>query len=399
MLGGQPRGLRLGRRGGTIVAMDTPLRLGVIGCGGFTAGKHLPNIVANPRLALAVLCDRDPAVLAALARRHPGVRTGTDFAAVCADPGVDAVLIGTKPSFRLPIMAAAVAAGKPILVEKPLSMRADEALAMLRLVRRPGVRFMVGHNRPYSPIMRDARALFHRARQGRTTITYRIVGEAQLWPEHHRSAILGGESTILHELTHVFDLLMWLLDAEPGSVSVRGGGSMDNVLTLEFPGDTTAVIIAGDNGSSGFPKERLEIATNHAVIEARSFIELRWAGACIGGGRRTYPYHVAGAEVTSNYAEYEDRLWEARAGITAVEREHGYYYHRLPVEDKGHIGELDAFYELARHGTPAAADARRSALSTLIALEAIAAHASGRTHALRFPALDEAQEQEAAHAR
>ena len=357
--------------------MKKQLRLGVIGCGGFTSGKHLPNIKRSGRFALHALCDKNEGLLAPLKAEYAPVYATTDYQRVVEDPEIDAVLIGTKPSFRLPIMQAAIQNGKHLFVEKPMSMEREETLAMYRLVKDAPVKFMVGHNRPYSPIMRDARELFFRARDtdrtehNNTLITYRIIGEAWLWPEHHRASVYRGESTIIHELTHIFDLLNWLIGSEPTSLFTSGCGSMDNIVSLTYPGQVRAVIVSGDNGSQAYPKECLEIDTNHCVVSARSFVELAWAGKKIGHGRKLYPYHYKGNEECSNILEYEDLLWKFRDSVTEEERAYGYYYKKAPAEHKGHYEELDAFYEHIAENAPIAADARAGALATLIALEAI----------------------------
>ncbi len=374
--------------------MERKLRLGVIGCGGFTAGKHLPNLAANQRYELRALCDVNKSILdKASSAYRPGYSTD-DFKKLCADPELDALLVGTKPSYRLPIMEEAVRHGKHLFVEKPMSMEYGETLKMYQLLKGSGTRFMVGHNRPYSPIMRDAKELFKKARDtsgtphNNTLIIYRIIGEAQLWPEHHRSSIYRGESTIIHELTHIFDLINWLVDGEPTSAFTGGAGNMDNAVTLAYPGNITALIVSGDNGSAGFPKECLEINTNHCVISARSFVELYYAGEKIGHGRKLYHYKQQGRPRTSTYAKYEDILWTIRSSITEAERAVGYYYTKMPVENKGHYEELDAFYDLVMNGTPIAADLRKSALSTLIALKAIESLQAKAPVKLDFPELE-----------
>lgn len=374
---------------------EQPLRIGVIGCGGFTAGKHLPNLAANPRFRIQALCDTNAATLAQLADRYQPAQVTGDYHAVCSNPQVDALLIGTKPSFRLPIMETAISHRKPMFVEKPMSLDADETVRMFDLVTRSGIPFMVGHNRPYSPLMRDVKELFLKARDrsrtigNNTLITYRINGEAQLWPQHHyRAVVEQNESTIIHELTHIFDLLDWMVDAEPVRVSAAGGGNMDNVVTVGYDHGITAVIISGDNGSAGFPKETIEIDTNHCVISGRSFVELYYAGEAIGSGRRCYPYTLGGRQATASISDYEDLLWRLRSSITPEERAIGYYYEKMPIEDKGHVGELDAFHDLVVHRQPIAAGPRQSALATLIALKAIASlHDGGRPIDLRFPEL------------
>lgn len=82
------------------------------------------------------------------------------------------------------------------------------------------------------------------------------------------------ESTVIREVTHIFDLLNWLTDSEPERVHTVGEGNTDNVLTLSYPNRVTAVIVAGDNGTLGFPKERLEIDTNYGTIVGDNYVVL-----------------------------------------------------------------------------------------------------------------------------
>ena len=63
----------------------------------------------------------DPETLAKVARRYPGVRATTEFDDVLASADIDAVVIATPVSTHHPLAAAALAAGKHVFVEKPLS--------------------------------------------------------------------------------------------------------------------------------------------------------------------------------------------------------------------------------------------------------------------------------------
>lgn len=107
-------------------------------------------------------------------------------------------------------------------MEKPLGMGWDDTREILRIFREHPVPCMVGMNRPYSKIMREAKRIFDKRRRGPTLISYRIVCEEILWPEHHRQALRSGQSTILHELCHIFDLLNWLTGSLPETVYTVG---------------------------------------------------------------------------------------------------------------------------------------------------------------------------------
>ncbi len=366
------------------------MAVGMIGVGGFAGGTHVPNVAANPRFRLAALCDLDAGRLRELAARfHPGYTT-TDLRRVLDDPSIELIVCGTPPAFRLPIMRAAVARGKHLFVEKPLCYDRRELPAMVALMRRAPIRFMVGFNRPYSPLMQALKPIYRRQRRGgQTTILYRIVGEAQLWPaRHHRAVVRHGESTIVHELTHIFDLLNWLTDSRPARVFTAGGGAMDNVVTLEYPGDVTAVIVSGDNGSAGFPKERIEINTGFGTLVGESFVELTAIGIPGAPARRVFPYRHGGTVYRDGLAGYAARLRAWRRSVTPAERSRGYYYNRMPLSDKGHAGELEAFRRAIRAGRPSPTDVVRGAVAQLTAEAAVAAWKTRRPQTLNFTRVD-----------
>ena len=354
--------------------MAEKMNVAFVGCGAFCSGIHAPNVAANPAFDIVAFCDLSDDRLAQLNDDYHPRYVTSDMEEVFADKDVHAVICGTKPDVRLPIMKLAVKHGKPLFVEKPLCYTEDEVDAMVSLIREGSIPFMVGFNRPYSHIMQAVKPIYHRARKGNTLIIYRIIGEAQLWPAGHKKAIIEDEeSTIVHEATHVFDLINWLTDMEPTRVFTSGGGNMDNIITLDYPEDTYAVVISGDNACSGFPKERLEIDTNHATIVADNFSEL----TAMGANEQFIQKHFdMTGEQSSGWAPYEERLkkgWEFRQSITDEQKAYGYYYPKGPGRRsiKGHYEELEHFRRSIVAGTPPETGVFRGAVAEIIAWRAV----------------------------
>jgi predicted dehydrogenase len=259
---------------------------------------------------------------------------------------------------------------------------------MVHLMRQSPKLFMVGFNRPYSPIMQAVKPVFQNNSQGDTTIIYRIIGEGDLWPPAHKEAIYGRrESTIIHEVTHIFDLINWLTDREPTRVFTAGGGNTNNVITLTYPDDITAVIIAGDNGTVGYPKERLEIDTNFSCLVAEDFIELRAVRVKEGNLRKTFPFRQGGQTLDTGLQDAMLREQQWRDSVTAEERINGYYYNRMVVPDKGHYGELECFRRMIEKGQPSETDVVRGALANLIAEAAMESWTQRQPVDLDFRAL------------
>lgn len=100
----------------------TPFRWGFIGAGHIAATALAPAIHASRECVVQAVAARDEERARAL---EPAGRVYTDYAALCDDPDVDGVYISLHNSAHLPWIKQALAAGKPVLCEKPLCL--DEA--------------------------------------------------------------------------------------------------------------------------------------------------------------------------------------------------------------------------------------------------------------------------------
>jgi predicted dehydrogenase len=102
------------------------VRVGVIGCG-YWGPNLVRNFSALENAEVTALSDRDRARLAACGRRYPGARCHTDPSELIADPEVDAVAVCTPVDTHYELGCAVLAAGKHLLVEKPLAHSTAQA--------------------------------------------------------------------------------------------------------------------------------------------------------------------------------------------------------------------------------------------------------------------------------
>lgn len=93
---------------------------------GFIADYHLGGIRAAATGEVTTLVGRDPARTAARAAELGVANAATDPEAVFADPAIDAVVIATPDFTHKPMALAALAAGKHVLLQKPMAMTAAE---------------------------------------------------------------------------------------------------------------------------------------------------------------------------------------------------------------------------------------------------------------------------------
>jgi predicted dehydrogenase len=122
--------------------MNRPLRVGVIGCGSVSQ-KYIPHVLSlnhpTPRAEIVILCDAVESRREEVRQRYGLTNFTTDYTEVLNDPDVDLVLVLTSMQQHGKITKEALAAGKHVLVEKPMSMSLEEAAEIVELARKsPG---------------------------------------------------------------------------------------------------------------------------------------------------------------------------------------------------------------------------------------------------------------------
>ena len=122
-------------------------------CGMGYWGKNLFRVLtSNPGLQLKAVVDQKLDRLEALKSAYPGLTLHSDLAS--ALPQVDAVVIATPVSSHYALAAAAIAAGKHVLVEKPLCRTGDQAAELIDQAEAAGVTLMVDHTFVFHPVVR-----------------------------------------------------------------------------------------------------------------------------------------------------------------------------------------------------------------------------------------------------
>ncbi len=115
------------------------LRVGIIGAARVATYAMIAPARANPRTVVAAVAARDPARARAYAAEHGIPRVHDSYAALVADPDIDLVYVATPPAFHLAHARLAIAAGKPVLVEKPFAMDTAEAESLIAEAAAAGV--------------------------------------------------------------------------------------------------------------------------------------------------------------------------------------------------------------------------------------------------------------------
>src|SRR5580698_9002524 len=106
--------------------MQSPLNVAIAGLG-YWGPNLVRNFAASTKWRVALIADVNERRLAPMARLYPNTRTTTRFADVLEDPSVHLVAIATPPALHHEMALQAIAAGKHVLIEKPMTERSDHA--------------------------------------------------------------------------------------------------------------------------------------------------------------------------------------------------------------------------------------------------------------------------------
>ncbi len=135
------------------------IKWGIIGCGDVTELKSGPAFNKVNNSELAAVMRRDAAKAADYAMRHHVPKWYDDAQKLINDPEVNAIYIATPPSSHKQYTIAAIHAGKPVYVEKPMALNAEEAFEMASLAAQKNIKLCVAHYRREQPKFKKIKEL------------------------------------------------------------------------------------------------------------------------------------------------------------------------------------------------------------------------------------------------
>lgn len=196
-----------------------PAEIGVALLGyGAIGAEHAAAVTATTGLRLVGVADSDPARRTAATSAWPGTRDYDDARALLDDPDVDVVIVSTPPDSHAHWATDALAAGKHVVVEKPMALTARECDDLLAVGAASGLTVSVYQNRRFDP---DYRLI-------KSAVDSGLIGEV-----FHLEAFVGGYG---HPCN------FWHSDAAVSGGALFDWGShiVDQILDL-MPGDVDAV--------------------------------------------------------------------------------------------------------------------------------------------------------------
>ncbi len=203
------------------------IKIGLIGYG-YWGPNLLRNFMEVPGSRVVVVSDLRPERLAQAQARYPTVRITTDYHDLLADPTVDAVVIATPVSTHFPLAMEALAAGKHVWVEKPLTRTVEQAERLLNEASKSSRVVMVDHTFVYTGAVQKIKELIDAGRLGQ--LYYYDSVRVNLGLFQHDVNVLW--DLAVHDLA----IMDYLLNARPSAVLATGvahvAGQTENIAYL-----------------------------------------------------------------------------------------------------------------------------------------------------------------------
>lgn len=268
------------------------IRIAVLGCGRIGV-MHAANIAAHPRATLAGVYDIHAPAAEAVAKKT-GAEVFSSVEAVLASDKVDAVLIATATDTHADLLEMAVAAGKPVLCEKPIDLSLARVNDCAATIAGSAVPIQLGFVRRFDPghaAVRKAIVAGDIGELHQVVITSRDPGLA---PEAYLK-VSGG---ILRDMTiHDLDMARFILGEEVTEVFATGSRLVDPALMAKLGDhDTVTVVLTTATG-----KQAIITNSRRATYGYDQRVEaLGTKGMAISENRRPH-------EMTLHTADFTDR--------------------------------------------------------------------------------------------
>ena len=308
-----------------------PIKVAVIGCG-YWGPNLIRNFSTTPGAELVAICDLQPERLAKFKAQYPSVETTSDYAALLARDDLDAVAIATPVSTHFPLAKAALAAGKHVMVEKPMTATVAEAQELVALAEVKQRVLMVDHTFAYTGAVRKIRDMVQAGQLGE--LLYYDSVRINL-------GLFQSDVNVLWDLAvHDLAIMDFALGQEPVAVSATGhahlAGQHEDIayLTCFFESNLIAhlhlnwlspvkirrTIIGGDKQMAVYddlePSEKLKIYDRGANLQEAGAESLRRQKIDYRMGDMYAPHIAPGEALQCNTAHFIDCIENHRTPLT-----------------------------------------------------------------------------------
>ncbi|MDX3893439.1 Gfo/Idh/MocA family oxidoreductase [Pusillimonas sp.] len=386
-----------------------PIGLGVVGLGrAFTL--MLPTFMQDERVKLVAAADPRPQARLRFTQDFGGA-SYEDIGQLCDDPRVELVYIASPHQFHAEHVEIAAAAGKAMLVEKPVAITLDECTRIVDVVRRSGVVLVVGHSHSFDGPVQHAARVLETGQYGRVHMLNALNYTDFLYrprrPEELDTTQGGG--VVFSQAAHQVDVARALMGGMVESVTARTGRWDESRPTegaygalLSFRDGAFAMLtysgyahydsdeLMEGVGEMGFPKaqcgheqSRRRLAAYDSIVdEGRLKAERGY------GGEHYRPEDGPSAPFHQHFGHFVVSADKADIRLTPggimIYGDHERRFEPTPMQNVPRSEVIDELWNALRYGHRPMHDAEWARATTEVCLAMLESNHGGRTIPMKF---------------
>lgn len=255
-------------------------------------GKNFARVLSELGV-LAGVCDQNDTTAGAIVKQYDSHRF--NWLDILKDQNIDAVLLATPPATHFTLAKEALESGKHVFVEKPLSLKVDDAKELCYIAKKTDKILMVGHLLHYHPVFQQLKKMTHDGTLGKIGYIYsnrlnfgkiRTIEDC-MWSfaPHDISTVLSLANSPVQEVSSQLTPVISkdLADMATLQLSFENGIKSHIFVSWYHPFKEHKLVVVGDKGMAVFDDTRLWeeklLHYPHSVDFSNGFPELNKAEA------------------------------------------------------------------------------------------------------------------------
>ncbi len=271
--------------------MNQPIRIGIIGLGRAGGGFHVPDMRSMPdKYQIAAVCDIIPSRAEDFGKQC-GCPAYDNIDALLGDETVEMVDIATRSCDHYAHTLRAIAAGKDVMLEKPVTMNREELIDLLAKTNKPGLpRLFFRHNRRFEPAFTEMMHILDSGILGNVFEVQLSQYDYQRRDDWQTISRFGG-GQMLNWGPHLIDHALQFLGAPVAaltsdSIHAAAGGDCEDHFSIRLRGENGRFVTVSVSGSA-------------ALLAGRTYTLLGTKGAAVMHDNNIHLRYIDPAQVLS----------------------------------------------------------------------------------------------------
>ena len=261
--------------------MQDKIKCGVIGAGWWATYAHIPALLGHPEAELVAIQNDNPQEAQRVARDFGVPMACTTVKDLLAIEAISAIVVSSSPHLHYEDALAALASGKHVLIEKPMTLTAAEAAHLVRVAEKHGRQFLISCPWHYTAHATEAQRLIWNGDLGdirmisvlmtnpigdllRGTDTQPTHGTPYMHPRAgtYSDPKIAGGGQIYAQVCHAAAYLTFLTGARAKEIFARfhdDGTALDIYDSLALRMDDNSIVSIASTGATSLGRKDFEV--------------------------------------------------------------------------------------------------------------------------------------------